>query len=86
MVVVWTFGVVKSRCISISGGVLKYSPALVADVILACCVLYNMATCEGIEVDLDGLKGDDELTASEMDPDQPGNVMQPRVIQTYFAW
>lgn len=49
-----TFGLLKSRfrCLDRSGGVLMYSPEVVCKIILACCVLHNIAVKHGLHIPL----------------------------------
>lgn len=55
-----TFGVLKSCfcSISFSGKILRYSLVNTADIILECCVLYNMATHASLKVEVEGAVGD----------------------------
>ncbi|XP_075457194.1 uncharacterized protein LOC142495486 [Ascaphus truei] len=70
-----TFGLLKSRfrCLDRSGGVLQYKPENVADIVMSCCILHNIALSNNITGDIrEGLDdeppvhaaGDHEQTAS----------------------
>ncbi|XP_071978747.1 putative nuclease HARBI1 [Engystomops pustulosus] len=49
-----TFGILKSRfrCLDFSGGAMLYKPPIVCKVIIACCMLHNIATANRLEIDL----------------------------------
>lgn len=54
-----SIGVLKQqfRCLDASAGYVMSSPGYMAQIVIACCVLHNMAIRNGIELDLP----DDEL-------------------------
>ncbi|XP_068087493.1 uncharacterized protein [Hyperolius riggenbachi] len=75
VVVERTFGVLKGRfcAISHSGGFLHYAPAKVSKIVLACCILHNMARKAGCEDLWDGVV-DDPITTVEAE--QRGNLVR----------
>ncbi|XP_056379214.1 putative nuclease HARBI1 [Hyla sarda] len=48
------FGLLKSRfrCLDVTGWAMLYNPVLVCKIILACCVLHNIATANAIPVEI----------------------------------
>uniref|UniRef100_A0A8C5PFR3 Putative nuclease HARBI1 n=1 Tax=Leptobrachium leishanense TaxID=445787 RepID=A0A8C5PFR3_9ANUR len=82
-----TFGVIKSRfrCLDKSVGVLKYSPAKSADIIVACCVLHNIALAHGVPPPTEPA-GEGELEQVDHDEVETpeGTAVRDNVIINYF--
>ncbi len=64
-----TIGVLKARwmCLDTAGGKLLYTPEKVCQIILACCVLHNIAVKEGIVLP-------DPAPAEDMPDDIPHGI------------
>ncbi|KAJ1135965.1 hypothetical protein NDU88_002394 [Pleurodeles waltl] len=87
-----TFGLLKARfrCLHMTGGSLMYSPKKVCQIIVACCMLHNLALRRqvpflqedgpdgGVEAAVEPVESEEEED-SEDDPDN-----RDRVIQQYF--
>ncbi|XP_041435663.1 putative nuclease HARBI1 isoform X2 [Xenopus laevis] len=84
-----TFGSIKSRfrCLDRSGGVLQYSPEKGAQIILACCILHNLAVSRNLHVDiLDDLEAPPPVPpVAEQDKTQAAKRTRIRVINQYFT-
>uniref|UniRef100_A0A803JCF4 Putative nuclease HARBI1 n=3 Tax=Xenopus tropicalis TaxID=8364 RepID=A0A803JCF4_XENTR len=84
-----TFGSIKSRfrCLDRSGGVLQYSPEKGAQIILACCILHNLAVSRNLHVDiLDDLEAPPPVPpVSEEENTQAGKRTRTQVINRYFT-
>ncbi|XP_053317662.1 putative nuclease HARBI1 [Spea bombifrons] len=84
-----TFASLKSRfrCLDRSGGVLQYSPEKGAQIILACCILHNLAIIRNLDVDIvDDLEAPPPVApVSEEENTQAGKQTRMRVIERYFT-
>ncbi|XP_030045768.1 putative nuclease HARBI1 [Microcaecilia unicolor] len=82
-----TFGVLKSRfrCLHISGGSLLYSPEKVADIVLVCCMLHNIALKHHLDIDI-VVPDEVDITPPDRGSDvSMGNAVRRQVIQKYFS-
>ncbi|XP_069061894.1 putative nuclease HARBI1 [Pleurodeles waltl] len=86
-----TFGVLKARfrCLHFTGGALLYRPAKVCQIIVACCMLQNLAIRRHISL-LDAKEGaavpmDDEgdMGSDEEDDDKDAADFRAELIQQY---
>ncbi|CAI9558952.1 unnamed protein product [Staurois parvus] len=84
-----TFGSLKSRfrCLDRSGGVLQYSPEKGAQIILACCILHNLAVSRNQHVDiLDDLEAPPPVPpVSREENTEAGKQTRIKVINQYFT-
>ncbi|XP_068089692.1 putative nuclease HARBI1 isoform X2 [Hyperolius riggenbachi] len=84
-----TFGSLKSRfrCLDRSGGVLQYSPEKGAQIILACCILHNLAVSRNVHVDiLDDLEAPPPVPpVSKEENTDAGKQARTRVINQFFT-
>lgn len=84
-----TFGSLKSRfrCLDRSGGVLQYSPEKGAQIILACCILHNLAVSRNQHVDiLDDLESPPPVPpVSREENTEAGKRARIKVINQYFT-
>ncbi|XP_044134535.1 putative nuclease HARBI1 [Bufo gargarizans] len=84
-----TFGSLKSRfrCLDRSGGVLQYSPEKGAQIILACCILHNLAVSRKLDVDIvDDLEVPPPVPPVSKDENtQAGKRIRSKVITRYFT-
>ncbi|KAM4706630.1 putative nuclease HARBI1 [Discoglossus pictus] len=84
-----TFGSLKSRfrCLDRSGGVLQYSPEKGAQIILACCILHNLAVSRNQDIDiLEDLETPPPVPAiSEEENTEVGKKTRVEVIDRYFT-
>lgn len=85
-----TFGVLKSRflCLDKSGGYLLYPPLKAADIVLACCVLHNVALMHRAPVICIGdIAAEDDMhpVADDVDPLDRGPVIRENLITTHFG-
>ncbi|XP_030062899.1 putative nuclease HARBI1 [Microcaecilia unicolor] len=82
-----TFGVLKSRfrCLHISGGSLQYSPEKVADIVLVCCMLHNIALKHHLDIDI-VVPPEVDIASSDRGTDaSKGNAVRRKVIQDFFS-
>uniref|UniRef100_A0A673CVJ1 Putative nuclease HARBI1 n=1 Tax=Sphaeramia orbicularis TaxID=375764 RepID=A0A673CVJ1_9TELE len=58
-----TFSVLKSwfHCLDRTGGALLYSPEKVAQIMVVCCILHNIAKCHGMEHDAMDVEESEDL-------------------------
>ncbi|XP_069089296.1 putative nuclease HARBI1 [Pleurodeles waltl] len=92
-VVEWAFGLLKARFrpIDKTSGALHYSPAKMFKIIVACCMLHNLALRRNIpyipdEGELAVPPGEPPEMSSEYDSDQDeGRAMQADLINQYFT-
>ncbi|XP_068103245.1 putative nuclease HARBI1 [Hyperolius riggenbachi] len=86
VVVERTFGVLKGRfrAISLSGGHLRYSPGKVCKIVMACCVLHNMARKAGLELN-EEIPEDDDMPIDDVEAERGGNAARTQVINHFFA-
>ncbi|KAJ1082759.1 hypothetical protein NDU88_002924 [Pleurodeles waltl] len=49
-IIEWTFGLLKARfrCLHLTGESLFYSPKKVCQIVVACCMLHNLALCRHV--------------------------------------
>ncbi|KAM4809783.1 putative nuclease HARBI1 [Rhinophrynus dorsalis] len=84
-----TFGSLKSRfrCLDRSGGVLQYSPEKGAQIILACCILHNLAVSRNLSVDIvDDLEAPPPVPpVAKEENTQSGKRTRMQVIDKYFT-
>ncbi|XP_030071493.1 putative nuclease HARBI1 [Microcaecilia unicolor] len=84
-----TFGVLKSRfrCLHISGGSLQYSPEKVADIVLVCCMLHNIALRHNLDIDIDIVVPPEvDITPLATGSDvSRGNAVRRQVIREWFS-
>ncbi|XP_030058307.1 putative nuclease HARBI1 [Microcaecilia unicolor] len=84
-----TFGVLKSRfrCLHISGGSLQYSPEKVADIVLVCCMLHNIALRHKLDIDIDIVVPPEvDITPLATGSDvSRGNAVRRQVIREWFS-
>ncbi|XP_018408340.1 PREDICTED: putative nuclease HARBI1 [Nanorana parkeri] len=83
------FGVWKSRfrCLSSTGGKLLYAPTRVADLVIVCAVLHNLACKHGVLQDIDEelppeIEG---LPAADGDSSDAGRRRRAQLIASHFA-
>ncbi|XP_068100249.1 putative nuclease HARBI1 [Hyperolius riggenbachi] len=88
VVVERTFGVLKGRfrAVSHSGGFLHYSPAKVAKIFLACCVLHNLARKAGLELTNEDMVEEDEIPIEMSESETRGNEARRQLINNFFAF
>uniref|UniRef100_A0A8C5M1R4 Putative nuclease HARBI1 n=1 Tax=Leptobrachium leishanense TaxID=445787 RepID=A0A8C5M1R4_9ANUR len=84
-----TFGVLKSRflCLDKSGGYLLYPPLKAADIILACCILHNVALMHRAPViRIGNIAPEEDMypLAEDVDPCDRGPVVRANLITTHF--
>ncbi|XP_030066666.1 putative nuclease HARBI1 [Microcaecilia unicolor] len=82
-----TFGVLKSRfrCLHISGGSLQYSPEKVADIVLVCCMLHNIALKHHLDIDI-VVPPEVDIASSDRGTDaSKGNAVRRKVIHDFFS-
>ncbi|KAM4795512.1 putative nuclease HARBI1 [Rhinophrynus dorsalis] len=80
-----TFSLLKSqfRCLDKPGGVLQYNPTKVADIIVVCCILHNIAIQHNMP---ENLTVDPEpLPEEETDFGDNGLAVRNRIIREYFS-
>nr|XP_055049589.1 putative nuclease HARBI1 [Misgurnus anguillicaudatus] len=85
-----TFGLLKShfRVLDRTGGALLYSPEKVCQIVVACCMLHNIAVRAGMPVEaIEELMAEDEDPGQNPEPVQTGDGRQTRdlLIRTYFS-
>uniref|UniRef100_A0A8C5MN25 DDE Tnp4 domain-containing protein n=1 Tax=Leptobrachium leishanense TaxID=445787 RepID=A0A8C5MN25_9ANUR len=84
-----TFGVLKYRflCLDKSGGYLLYSPLKAADIVLACCILHNVALMHRAPViRIGNIAPEEDMypLAEDVDPCDRGPVVRVNLIATHF--
>ncbi|XP_030000119.1 putative nuclease HARBI1 [Sphaeramia orbicularis] len=81
-----TFGILKSRfrCLDRTGGALLYRPEKVAQIVVTCCMLHNIAKLHGLEHDA---MPEDNVGLSlrmEQQPNAAGTQTRTSLIQSHF--
>uniref|UniRef100_A0A672ZN21 Putative nuclease HARBI1 n=1 Tax=Sphaeramia orbicularis TaxID=375764 RepID=A0A672ZN21_9TELE len=81
-----TFGVLKSRfrCLDCTGGALLYSPENVAQIMVVCCVLHNIAKRHGMEHDAMDVEENEDLPHMGQ-PNAAGMHARTSLIENHFS-
>ncbi|XP_053317090.1 putative nuclease HARBI1 [Spea bombifrons] len=84
-----TFKLLKTqfKCLNKSGGGLQYDPTKVSDIIVACCILHNIAVQHNIPTRAEVQKNERALEMPKTEPELQGSsqAVRSRVIRDYFS-
>ncbi|CAH2245384.1 Hypothetical predicted protein [Pelobates cultripes] len=84
-----TFKLLKTRfkCLNKSGGGLQYDPTKVSDIIVACCILHNIAVQHNVPADFIVEKSRKLAKMPDTEPEhsESAQAVRSRIIKNYFS-
>ncbi|XP_053553701.1 mirror-image polydactyly gene 1 protein isoform X3 [Bombina bombina] len=88
VVVERAFSILKSRfrCLHKTEGALKYSPSKVADIVVVCCILHNIALQEKIPIEVEDISEEDmsSLETEDTADSLAATDTRDRIVSNYF--